>query len=45
MGLCVHNEGVTPYPTIYEVNKVQPFTITIRFKIDNINVSITNKYN
>ncbi len=42
--LSADTEGYTIH-TFNRVNKVQPLTITIRIKIDNINVSITNKYN
>jgi hypothetical protein len=42
MGLCVHSEGVIPILLFDRVNNVQPLTIIIRIKIDNINVTITN---
>lgn len=44
--VLIHSEiGGYIYNTIFQANKVQPFTTTIRIKNDNINVSITNKYN
>jgi hypothetical protein len=42
MVLSAHREGVIPFLLFDRVNNVQPLTITIRIKIDNINVTITN---